>query len=301
MISSLRNRARVPLLLIGAISLIALLDSCKTVPGCPTSFCNYKEDLTLYGRNVRLLFEDSFKAAGGNCSFRAELNTGAYVPGTNQEAITILRNMAGEIGANTVVMQSYNRDKDAVGRAYVCDGQATQISNHTQPATTSQNTSVSNTINTTSSQNTSANTSASTSTGPSSFPQSAAGASVTDTGKRLSWQTCSMGQSYQNGKCTGQATAESLQTAASYCNQMSSAGYTYRLPDRNELVSVLKEGSAVKVDPRVFPDTKADIYWTRESYNGSPITNWVVDFGGGGSFGYGTENQAYVRCVANLP
>lgn len=303
MISILKNWVRLPLLMLGCLVLIGLLGSCKTVPGCQSAFCNYKEDLTLYGRNVRLLYEDGFKAGSAGCQFRAELNTGAYVPGTNQEAITILRNMAGEIGANTVVMQSYNRDRDAIGRAYVCDASGTQISTqipatNTVPVTNT----VSNTINTaTSTQNTQTQTTNPNSNNPSSF-QAAAGSTVTDTGKRLSWQTCSMGQSYQNGKCAGQATAESLQTAASYCNQMSTAGYTYRLPDRTELVSVLKEGnSTVKVDPRVFPDTKADIYWTRESYNGSPITNWVVDFGGGGSFGYGTENQAYVRCVANLP
>jgi len=285
-----------------------LLSACSTIPGCPRNFCNYKDDLTVYGRNVRLLYEDNFKEIGGSCQFRTELTTGGYVPSTNQEAITVLRNMAGEIGANALVFQSFRRDKDAVGRAYVCPafGTPTTSSNtNTQQQTQTQvqqpQQVVSNTMNTVQNSRETQQPASNQNT-QSTFPQSSTAASVNDTGRRLSWQTCSMGQSFQANRCTGQATTETLQTAASYCASQGSAGYVYRLPDRLELASLLKEGNAgAKVDPQIFPDTKPDIYWTRESYNGSPITNWVVDFGGGGSFGYGAENQAYVRCVANLP
>ena len=301
------------------LAALLLASSCRTPPGCSSTFCDYKDELTVYGRNVHLLYEDNFREISSNCAFRTELTTGDYVPMTQQQALTILRNMAGEMGGNALVFQSFRKSKDASGRVYVCSNfgsatsgqvQSNQIPTQTTTQTQSQVSSVVIQPDTrvTSSINTRQNTT------PTNTQQQnvnlnqvqpiqpvSQAMTVNDTGRKLSWQTCSMGQSYSGGKCSGQAVAETFQSASSYCSSQSTAGYTYRLPDRIELASLLTSTGTPKADPRVFPDTKPDIYWTRESYNNSPITNWVVDFGAGGSFGYGTENQAYVRCVANLP
>lgn len=284
--------------------LLALVSACKTVPGCSSSFCNYKDDLTYFGRDVKVVYEDGLRDAG-SCALRAELTTGAYVPTTEQEATTILRNMAGEIHANALVLQSFRANKEATGRAYICSGgtvsqrsqqqqnpvvisQQTQQPVQQQPVQQPQQTQ----------QQVILQPAQQTQQQPP--PQSRI--TVADHARRLTWQQCSMGQASQGGRCQGQATAEMYQTAQAYCASLSAGNAQYRLPDRAELAALVRETAAgAKIDQGAFPDTKADVYWTREAYNASPITNWVVDFGGGGSFGYGTENQAYTRCVAANP
>lgn len=294
-------------LLLGLLPLF----SCSTIPGCPTTFCDIKEDLTYYGRNVRVLYEDGLRQAG-SCALRAELTTGAYVPSTEQEAITILRNLAGQIHADALVMQTFRANKEATGRAYVCTGgqnQATVISSDRRtladvtgrdsrnPEPQRQDLQPDRQRQPEPQQNVILEPSRQTTQTP-----SQSRITVTDRARRLTWQQCSMGQQSQGGRCQGTATAEMYQTAAAFCASLSSGSVQYRLPDRGELAALLRENaSGPKIDASAFPDTKADIYWTRESYNNSPITNWVVDFGGGGSFGYGTDNQAYTRCVAQAP
>lgn len=277
--------------------LLALVPACKTVPGCPTRFCDIREDLTSFGMNVRVVYEDGLREIG-SCTLRAELTTGSYVPGTEQEATTVLRNLAGQIHADALVMQSFRANKEATGRAYVCAGgnqrnnppaqqplPQQQVSQRTMQQDPPQQ------VILQPSQQTSQQQTA---------PQSRI--TVADHARRLTWQQCSMGQASQGGRCAGQASAEMLQTAQAYCASLSAGNLQYRLPDRAELAALLREApSGARIDAGAFPDTRADVYWTRESYNSSPITNWVVDFGGGGSFGYGTENQAYTRCVAAAP
>jgi hypothetical protein len=278
--------------------LLALAPACKTLPGCPRAFCDYREDLTHYGRNVRVFYEDSFRQAG-SCSFRAELATGQFVPSNQQEATTVLRNLAGTIQANAIVMQSFRANRDATARAYFCTDTAGR---QMEPAQTLQNPQPSQqiVIQQPQQQQQIILQPAQQQQQQTALPQSRL--TVADHARRLSWQQCSMGQTSQGGRCSGQATSEMYQTAQAYCASLSSGNLQYRLPDRAELAALLREtASGPKIDAGAFPDTKADVYWTRESYNGSPITNWVVDFGGGGSFGYGTDNQAYTRCVAANP
>ncbi len=279
--------------------LLALAPACKTLPGCPRAFCDYREDLTHYGRNVRIVFEDGLRQAG-SCAARGELSTGQYVPGSQQEATIVLRNLAGTIQANVLVMQSFHANKEATARAYFCtDAAAAQ--RQTEPAQQTQNLQpAQQTVIQQQQQQQQIILQPSQQSQQTAIPQSRL--TVADHARRLSWQQCSMGQLSQGGRCSGQATSEMYQTAQAYCASLSSGSVQYRLPDRAELAAILREtASGPKIDAGAFPDTRADVYWTRESYNGSPITNWVVDFGGGGSFGYGTDNQAYTRCVAANP
>ncbi len=91
---------------------------------------------------------------------------------------------------------------------------------------------------------------------------------VTDSWTSLIWQ---------------QATAPYLLTwdnAIVYCNNLTLAGHSdWRLPDRDELSSLVDRNYDPKIHPDYFPDTRSDWYWSSTTL----ATNyaWVVNFSSG--------------------
>jgi hypothetical protein len=115
---------------------------------------------------------------------------------------------------------------------------------------------------------------------------------VVDNITTLIWQepivddagTCSDGCTYQD--------------AVTYCDGLTIAGSTWRVPTRIELVSLLDytQTNGELIDPAYFQSTSADCFWTSTPFTGS--TNmWVFDFQTGAILQTAVSTSCHVRCV----
>jgi hypothetical protein len=112
--------------------------------------------------------------------------------------------------------------------------------------------------------------------------------------KGLTWQRCSVGQQYTEGKCSGAAVkvnwAGAQQAAAA-------AGHGWRLPTQTELQSLLLGYCrSPATDSAAFPQSPATWFWS-SSADGAQGA-WFVDFEQGGGGGATLRsNTAAVRLV----
>lgn len=103
---------------------------------------------------------------------------------------------------------------------------------------------------------------------------------VTDSKHGLIWMRCSVGQSWQNNSCVGDASALSWQQALVVAH-----GYVYinqqgwRVPNVKELASIT-EGQCVRpaINTELFPNTPADDFWTSTPSVTDPQRAWVIAF-----------------------
>jgi len=95
-------------------------------------------------------------------------------------------------------------------------------------------------------------------------------------------------------------TVRTLAQALTYCESLPLAGNsTWRLPNVNELQSIVDfDGSDILIDP-LFLNAKADAYWTSTT-GGVATTGIYVDFAGEVN-SYGKDSFFYVRCVRSGP
>ena len=120
---------------------------------------------------------------------------------------------------------------------------------------------------------------------------------VTDNATGLIWQKCSSGQN-NDYSCSGSAATATWTGAESYCNGLSLAGKTWRLPTRQELETLVHYGpNDPSIDTTTFPNTAGDKYWSSTTYASLTNNAWTV------SFDYGIISQSkantlYVRCVS---
>lgn len=118
---------------------------------------------------------------------------------------------------------------------------------------------------------------------------------VTDSATNLIWQKCSNGQNTTD--CTGTATTVTWANAITYCNGLSLASKTWRLPNRNELQSIVDYTVFnPSINTTAFPSTLFDSsYWSSTS---------LTLYANVGIFVYGSVGSAqksflrYVRCVS---
>jgi len=122
---------------------------------------------------------------------------------------------------------------------------------------------------------------------------------ILDKSTNLVWQKCSKGQNALD--CSGTADNSTNWLAAiSYCQGLSLASKTWRLPDTNELNSLVARNKATApfVNTTAFPATVASNYWSSSAVP-TFASAWYGDF----STGYIDLNSKpatqYVRCVAN--
>jgi hypothetical protein len=134
---------------------------------------------------------------------------------------------------------------------------------------------------------------------------------VKDNATGLIWQKCTYGKTYANGICTGLATAVYWSTAITNCNTLSLAGKTWRLPNRNELLSIVDytrtdvaiDISVFDLTPYIFNGNYYD-YWSSSKYKyGSYSDNtygWTINFSWGGTNRANDYNNGpyNFRCVA---
>jgi len=103
---------------------------------------------------------------------------------------------------------------------------------------------------------------------------------ATDVTLGLVWMRCSLGQTWTDETCTGDASKLTWQKALQAAH-----GYKYaeklgwRVPNMKELAS-LTERSCVRpaINELFFPDTFSDAYWTSTPSVVDPQRAWVIAF-----------------------
>ncbi|WP_165778777.1 DUF1566 domain-containing protein [Leptospira perolatii] len=130
---------------------------------------------------------------------------------------------------------------------------------------------------------------------------------VRDQSTGLVWQKCSMGQT-NNSSCSGTPGTVLWDAALTYCTGLSLGGRTWRLPNVNELLTIVdysKYNPAIDTSSTAFINTPAwTDYWTSTSDPNIGIQNaaMYVSFIGGNVTAYikGTTSIS-VRCVSGPP
>jgi hypothetical protein len=123
---------------------------------------------------------------------------------------------------------------------------------------------------------------------------------VRDAATGRMWQGCVAGRN-GFGCESGTPSAMTWQAALAYCDALPWGAYDdWRLPDRNELLSIVgRDGSCV--DPAVFPETPSSDIWSSSSRTGLYERAWGVHFS------YGPLNYrekvllGHVRCIRGGP
>jgi hypothetical protein len=124
---------------------------------------------------------------------------------------------------------------------------------------------------------------------------------VTDTSTNLRWQKCSRGQN-NDATCTGTATTATWQQALQYCNGLTLASKSWRLPSFNELKSLVKFSVYnPAIDTVKFPATVSGDYWSATTYAVNTAYAWLVYFNYGSAYNYNKTSNYYVRCVCPGP
>ncbi len=121
---------------------------------------------------------------------------------------------------------------------------------------------------------------------------------VKDNATSLVWQKCSQGLS--GTSCSsGTATVSTWTSAVSYCNSLSLASKTWRLPNVNELKTIVDyTKTSFLIDSTAFPATIANYYWSSTT-SAAPTTNaWAVYSVFGYVNGGNKTDSLYVRCVS---
>lgn len=132
---------------------------------------------------------------------------------------------------------------------------------------------------------------------------------VIDATTNLMWSTCSVGQSYVDGSCEGQATdldwAQALQ-AVEQLNADGFKGYAdWRMPNIAELDSIIERAcTEPTVDLAVWPSTPADFYHTSTPDTRTPderfAANRLIDFSTGLEARSGYDGRSLLRIVRSV-
>lgn len=125
---------------------------------------------------------------------------------------------------------------------------------------------------------------------------------VTDNKHGLMWMTCSVGQVWQTGNCSGDADKLNWQQALQAAHGLTFAKQTgWRVPNVKELAT-LTERACVRpsINAKTFPSTASDDYWTSTPSVSDPMRAWVVAFFNGSNSLKEKELFVFVRLVRTL-
>lgn len=125
---------------------------------------------------------------------------------------------------------------------------------------------------------------------------------VTDNTTNLVWQKCSMGQN-DDATCSGTVATAIWQDAMQYCEELTLAGRNWRLPDINELKSIVDttKATAPLIDS-TFPATPSSgyTYWSSTTTIPNSSTHVRGVYFSDGSVNIrARNNSSYTRCVTD--
>jgi hypothetical protein len=112
----------------------------------------------------------------------------------------------------------------------------------------------------------------------------------------LSWQKCSYGTSGDNCEI-GKPIKLTWEKANSICKELKTNGLDWRLPEKEEIYSLLTlDTKPPRIEADFFPNTEAGNYWSTEDSSGNKL---YLNFYSGDFGTYtGSSKTAYLRCVA---
>jgi len=120
---------------------------------------------------------------------------------------------------------------------------------------------------------------------------------ITDSKTGLMWKRCAEGQSGDDCS-TGEAIELAWKPAMEHAKAARFAGYDdWRLPSKDELLSIVDKSYRPTIDPYVFPHTPGSYFWSASTVADSSNYAWYVHFDGGYSDGYNRNNYIHVRLV----
>ena len=128
---------------------------------------------------------------------------------------------------------------------------------------------------------------------------SADGSEATDQGTGLIWRRCPEGMNWDGLTCAGEAVTFTYEAALRQAAvQAGSTGIAWRLPDINELSSIIDRNRINSaIDPKTFPSTPAGWFWSASPYSGSSGLAWYVNFINGAVNFYFRPHSIHVRLV----
>lgn len=104
----------------------------------------------------------------------------------------------------------------------------------------------------------------------------ASGGVVADLKTGLTWQRCSVGQSWDGSDCTGEA------ISYSWSEGLSLSDGKWRLPNITELASLVETACfSPAINMSIFPSTPSDEYWSSSTYYQYGTYAWYVRFSDG--------------------
>jgi hypothetical protein len=125
---------------------------------------------------------------------------------------------------------------------------------------------------------------------------------VSDLTSGLMWMSCSLGQSWSDGSCVGDADELDWQQALQQAHGKEFAGKAgWRLPNIKEL-STLSERSCVRpaINTELFPNTPSDDFWSSTPSVTDGERAWVVAFFNSSNSVKQKTLFVYARLVRNV-
>jgi hypothetical protein len=126
------------------------------------------------------------------------------------------------------------------------------------------------------------------------FTYAANGTEVSDAKTGLTWQRCSIGQTWQDSTCKGVASSHTHKQATTLTKTKGG----WRLPTVKELSSLVDTSrSNPTIDVSVFPATPSAWFCTASPYAGSASLAWYVGFLHGDTSPLNREQRHHIRLV----
>ncbi|MDX1957202.1 MAG: DUF1566 domain-containing protein [Leptospiraceae bacterium] len=115
----------------------------------------------------------------------------------------------------------------------------------------------------------------------------------------LIWQKCSNGQT-NDSNCTGTPSNNAVDSSHNYCNSLTLAGRTWRLPNVFELDSIVDLNVPnPALQTSFFPNNTGNFYWTSTDFVFIANSQFGVFFSSTGSIFSNLKTDGYqVRCVS---
>jgi hypothetical protein len=120
---------------------------------------------------------------------------------------------------------------------------------------------------------------------------------VKDNFTSLIWQKCNVGKN-NDSLCSGTSTTMSWQLAMQSCKNLNLAGRVWRLPNINELYTLVDYNYSNNINTSLFPNNESSLYWSSTTQVNSVNNAWRLTFSSGGTTPNTKTGVHYVRCVS---